>query len=456
MAFDYPHILRNYIYPLSQSIRKRDYLRMMDEASHNQFLSREELMSIQFEKLAKLVRHAIETVPYYQRTYREKGIHPEDIKTWDDYKKLPTLSKDQYRENYKEFISTQPSTPLYTMGTSGSTGIPTNFFLDQNSSAAANISRIRALQWWGIKLGEREMRMWGDISPLMPDKLAAIKRRWKRFYSDRLMNRRTFSANTISEEYLEELWRFMRHYRPEYIFGYAMFIFSFASYIHNQGHDGTRLGLKAAIVSAENLFDSQFETIRNVFNCPVVNEYGSTECGVIAYDHPCGEFHMMDDFLVSEIIKPNPEDEYGELVVTPLENWGSPLIRYNLQDLVTPADTQGNCSLNLGLSSIKNILGRNNDLIRLPDGRLVHGNTIATSMKFLPNIHQFQIVQNKTDSLQMLLVTELGKLSADEEDYLRGKLRENMGGIEIDFILVEEIPREDSGKFRFIRSEIQD
>jgi hypothetical protein len=77
-------------------------------------------------------------------------------------------------------------------------------------------------------------------------------------------------------------------------------------------------------------------------------------------------------------------------------------------------------------------------------------------MKFLPNIHQFQIVQNKTDSLQMLLVTELGKLSADEEDYLRGKLRENMGGIEIDFILVEEIPREDSGKFRFIRSEIQD
>ena len=104
MAFDYPHILRNYIYPLSQSIRKRDYLRMMDEASHNQFLSREELMSIQFEKLAKLVRHAFETVPYYQRTYREKGIHPEDIKTWDDYKKLPTLSKDQYRENYKEFI----------------------------------------------------------------------------------------------------------------------------------------------------------------------------------------------------------------------------------------------------------------------------------------------------------------------------------------------------------------
>jgi len=456
MAFEYPHILRKYIYPLSQRIRKRDYLKMMEEASRNQYLSQEELRSFQFEKLVKLIEHAYKTVPYYQRTYRQNDIHPEDIRTWADYKNLPILTKDHYHANQKEFISSQPRTPLYTMGTSGSTGIPTNFYLDQSFSASANISRIRALEWWGIMLGEREMRMWGDISPLLPSRFAAIKKRWKRFYSDRLMNRRTFSANIISEEYLETLWGFIQRYRPAYIFGYAMFVFSFASYLNDRGYDGIRLGLKAAIVSGENLFDAQIEMIHNVFNCPVVNEYGSTECGVIAYDHPCGEMHLMDEIIVTEIIRGKPEDDYGELVVTPLENWGGPLIRYNLQDLVAPAETQEGCSIKLGLGSIKNIIGRNNDLIHLPDGRLVHGTTISTSMKFLPSIRQFQIIQKNHGSMQVLLVTKNGMLTPREEEYLHGKLSEHLGGMKIDINLVESIAREESGKYRFIRSEISD
>ena len=51
MTFGYPQILRSYIYPLSQKIRKRDYLRMMEEASRNQYLSQEKLRLIQFKKL---------------------------------------------------------------------------------------------------------------------------------------------------------------------------------------------------------------------------------------------------------------------------------------------------------------------------------------------------------------------------------------------------------------------
>jgi phenylacetate-CoA ligase len=270
------------------------------------------------------------------------------------------------------------------------------------------------------------------------------------------MNRRTFSANTLSEEYLEELWAYIQRFRPAYIFGYAMFLYSFASYIQDRGYDGTTLGLKAAIVSAEKLFDAQLEMIHNVFGCPVVNEYGSTECGVIAYDHPCGEFHLMDDFLVWEIIKKNPGDKYGEIIVTPLENWGSPLIRYNLQDLISPANTKASCSLNLGLSSIQNIIGRNNDLIHLPDGRLVHGNTVATSMKYLPSIRQFQITQKNRTSLQVDLVTKDSHLTSGEEEYLHSKLSENLGGVKIKINLVKSIAREGSGKYRFIRSEVSD
>jgi phenylacetate-CoA ligase len=235
-----------------------------------------------------------------------------------------------------------------------------------------------------------------------------------------------------------------------------MFIFSFASYLDDQNYDGSRLGLKAAVVSAEYLDQNQINLINKVFGCPVLNEYGSTECGVIAYDHPCGEMHLMDDYILSEIIKAGSEHEYGEIVITNLENWGSPLIRYNLEDLVTPSENQGKCSLNLGLATINNIVGRHNDILKLPDGKLVHGHTISNSMKFMPSVRQYQIVHNKKDSIDMLLVTEEGQLTPQEEQYLRGKLHENLHGMHINIQLVDQIPRDESGKFRYIRSEITD
>lgn len=87
---------------------------------------------------------------------------------------------------------------------------------------------------------------------------------------------------------------------------------------------------------------------------------------------------------------------------------------------------------------------------------MIHGTTISTSMKFLPSIRQFQIIQKNRGSLQVLLVTKDGMLSPGEEEYLHGKLSEYLGGMKIDINLVESIAREESGKYRFIRSEISD
>jgi phenylacetate-CoA ligase len=186
----------------------------------------------------------------------------------------------------------------------------------------------------------------------------------------------------------------------------------------------------------------------------VVDEYGATEVGVIAYLHPCGEYHTMDDFILVEIIKASSEDTCGEVVVTLLENFSCPLIRYNLQDLAVPFENASPCPLGIGLGRLHNIIGRSHDLITLANGKVVHGQVFSNMMSFAPSVHRFQFVQHDLDRFELFIEAEAEGLSARDERRIRVNLHEILGQIELQITPVNEIPGERSGKFRFVRSEV--
>ena len=152
MSDYYPTILRNWIYPLAQKLRNRNYTKMMKDAQRIQYLEREQLRTIQFTKLKALLHHSYKTVPFYRDRYKQVGIEPNDIRSLEDIKLLPILQKDEIRNEHKRFLSEEPRTPVFKVSTSGSTGIPMEFYISQSAAATANICRIRALEWWGIKL----------------------------------------------------------------------------------------------------------------------------------------------------------------------------------------------------------------------------------------------------------------------------------------------------------------
>ena len=450
----YPRLLRSAIYPFSQRVQERDFSRMMAEAEQNQLKSRDEIRAIQFRKLTNLIGHAYKTVPYYREEFTSMGIHPADIRSWDDYHQLPILKRERYQETPKKFLSSKPRTTSEMMRSSGSSGRPTVFYLSQTLNAAANVSRIRALKWWGIHLGDREVRIWGDMSMLAPGFWNPKKRRLKRFFRDRVLNRRTYSANEMSDFHMEKIWGSIQRFAPKYIFGYASNIYQLARFIDKRGYDGHALGLKIAVISAEMLYDPQVEFIQDVLGCPVVNEYGATETGVIAYSHPCGENHIMEDFIVFEIVKADPADEFGKVVITPLENWSCPLIRYDLQDLVVPWKSENPCSLGLGLGRFKSLYGRQYDLIVLPGGKIVHGHLFSNLIFFAKCVRQFQVIQKEPDLIEISLETVNNELPEEDENFLRDKIRKNLGPVRVEIKLVAEIPREDSGKYRFVQSRV--
>jgi phenylacetate-CoA ligase len=167
----------------------------------------------------------------------------------------------------------------------------------------------------------------------------------------------------------------------------------------------------------------------------------------------------MDDFIIVEIIKSDPQDEFGEVVITQLENWGSPLIRYNLQDLAVPAGDTKTCPAGLGFGKIKRVMGRRHDLIRLSSGRIVHGQFFSNLMAFMPSVRQFQVVQKEYDLFEITVETYSGKvpndeIPIDEEKYLRTRIRQYLGPVEIKLRTVPNISGESSGKFRSVRSEV--
>jgi len=71
----------------------------------SQWWSREKLEEYQMQQLELLLRHAYENVPYYRRVFNERGLKPKDIQNFDDFKKLPYLTKEIVKKNYEELIA---------------------------------------------------------------------------------------------------------------------------------------------------------------------------------------------------------------------------------------------------------------------------------------------------------------------------------------------------------------
>lgn len=451
----YSPVLREWVFPQYQRLRKCNYPEKLDEAQQNQKLSSEEIEAIQFVKLEEMLRHAYTYVPYYQTLFRSLDIHPQDISNWDDFRKLPILTREEIRENFKSLISNKPRTPCVKYETSGSTGMPLTILTSQTAIAAEYACRFRAFAHWGIHIGDRVVYFQG-ASRYIPT------RGWKRYpetyvlrpLKNHLLNRRIFAINNVSEEDLERQWRILKKFRPKSLNGFSSGMYQLAHYIQSMGYDGRALGIKLVVAGGEVLFDWQRDILEEVFGCPAANVYGSYEIGIAACSYPCGELHTNDDFVIVEVVKDKPEDEYGEIVATRLDNWEFPLIRCNTGDITAPLEEHQGCIHNLPFLKLAEIEGRKFDVLRLSNGRLVHGSFFSAMVKRAKGVKNFQIIQKKPDRFEIFVIND-EFFTEDEEQYIRRRIEHVLGPLEVDIIQVESIPTEASGKFRFVRSEVE-
>jgi phenylacetate-CoA ligase len=273
-------------------------------------------------------------------------------------------------------------------------------------------------------------------------------------FKNLVFNRRKLPVFNITEQDLEHQWRYLQKYQPKFMSGFSSSLYRLASYIQDMGYDGGLLGVKLMTAGGEVLYDFQRETIERVFQCPLADVYGSFEIGIAACSYPCGALHTHDDFVIVEMVKEHPQDEFGQIVATRLDNWEFPLIRFNVEDLAPPLEEHRDCSLGLNFLKLDRIVGRVFDRIFLANGQEIHGTFFTALMKRTPGICRYQVNQRRPDCLEILVVIDEGIFTGEQERFIGDRIHALFGPLEVIITRVETIPTDPSGKFRIIRSDL--
>jgi phenylacetate-CoA ligase len=435
-------------YALNEMVCGRDTLRELSNLKKIETYSSEKLREYQLMKLKKLLTHAYENVGYYRETFEKSGFGPGEISALGDLEKIPLLTKDDIRGNPGEFVAGDRKRKLTRRATSGSTGEPLIFYMTPERIAGNKAAYLMLYEWWGLHPGDREVVLWGSSGDCAAYNI--LKR-----VRDKLLNTRLLPSFNMNEKIMRDYLSFIRGTRPKDIFGYAHTIYLMARFAKNRKIVMDDLGIGVIFTTAELLQDYQRDVITEVFGCPVSNCYGGRESGFIAFECRERTMHLNPNVIV-EIIsegKPAGRGEKGEIVVTDLNAYGMPFIRYCTGDEGVLADKK-RCACGRELRAIERVLGRNTDYLVNAKGEFIHPLALEYIFREMPGIDYFKIVQKKEDEL-VIDMAVTGKFDRNAGTYIRRKIVDAMGApTKIVFRMVERDDIRTGEKHKFVVSEI--
>lgn len=403
----------------------------------------ERIRSDQLERLRRLVLHAAESVPFYQRSL----IHSEKrIESLEDLERFPVVTKAQIQANPNQFRSTRALGRLVAKTTGGSTGTPVTIWKNRRAMLRELAATWRGFAWAGVGPGDKQARFWGV--PFTPQE----KRRAR--LTDWVCSRRRCSAFNFSASDLAAYERELVAFHPRYFYGYLSMLVEFANYFREYGRPSP-YDLRSIIVTSEVLTAPQRRLLEDVFRTHVFDEYGCGELGTVAHECEHGQRHINDENLIVEVFdgdKPCYDNQVGELVITELNNLAMPLIRYRTGDYGSKSYRE--CKCGRTLSVLEAVHGRAYDFVVNRDGRLFHGEFVMyifeEAMRSGLGIRQFQVLQEEVGLFRVRLVAG-SSFQESAKTLIARRFRENIDPqARIDFEMVESIPRERSGKIRLI------
>lgn len=420
------------------------FWKLLREAENRSHWTTDQVQTYRDNRLRAFIKHCVETVPFYQRESQRIGLTPYDIKSLEDLKNFPIISKERVRENISDFISKSVSkSKQVIIHTSGSTGAGLRFPSTRISLQEQWAVWWRYFRWHGIQpftwcayFGGRSVVPVNQKGPPF----------WRYNYFGRQI---LFSAYHMNDKnlyyYVEEL----RRRRPPWIHGYPSLISLLAEYILTENID---LGYEVRWITcgAENLMLHQREMIEKAFKIKARQHYGMVEAVANISECEKGKLHVDEDFSAVEFIY-NDNNKSFKIIGTNFSNPATPLIRYDVGDFA--ALSKDSCSCGRPGRIISSIDGRQEDYVTLKNGiklgRLDH------IFKDMVNIKEAQIYQRYNGEI-IIRVVRGEKFTSRDETILLKEARKRIGdetSICIEYL--EKIPRTQSGKIRFVISELK-
>lgn len=398
---------------------------------------RETIVAFQRERLAELLRHAYQTTPYYRELLKTEA---------SDISQVPPLEKQDVRDQLERLCSEAFSQEQRIKNaTGGSTGTPLVFYQDRNYWNQRNLSVYYFDRWAGWDFGEPQLIIWGAPADLKGDE------HWKHRLNNFWRNQHWLDGFHLTDEKMHAAFERMEHYHPQTILSYPSSLYQFATFL-SENSLIPRQQLKGIISSAEMLHPHHRALAEDVFNTQVHNRYGGREVGLIAMECAEGRMHINCRDLYLEIDSPDPYNDPGEILITQLNNYAMPFIRYRIGDIGRLSREVCPCGNELPV--LAELFGRTTATFRTRTDTLIHGGYFTRQFYGIDGVNQFQIIQETLKHCVLKLVVNERWTDATRS-YLVRNIQKAIGGeviITIEF--VEEIPLPTSGKREYTISKL--
>ncbi|MDX1734142.1 MAG: AMP-binding protein [Halioglobus sp.] len=444
----YTTLVASALFPLHERLKRHSTVRVERAMEKTQWYSPDEIANLQLARLRDFLHRIGRDVPYYRELFRQLCFDPARLASLEDLQALPLTGKPDIRDNFDALVSEQAGT-LEKFSTGGSSGEPLIFYRGKERVSHDVAAKWRATRWWDVDIGDTEVVIWGS-----PIELGAQDR--VRLLRDKMLRTHLLSAFEMSNANMLEFTQRLRQLRPRMLFGYPSSIALLAEYASANGYRVDDLGIKVVFVTSERLYEHQRELIERVFGCPVANGYGGRDAGFIAHECPEGGMHITAEDIVVEIVdddgKVLPLGERGEIVITHLATADFPFVRYRTGDVGCLSDEV--CRCGRGLPLLGDIDGRTTDFVHAADGTVLHGLALIYILREMPEIREFRIIQESLTQITLQLATSTQDREVLESHVSRQFRRRLGDAVMVEFDYVDQVPREASGKFRYVVSRI--
>lgn len=435
----YNKLLENIILPAGDYFIGNSFIKQLKELREITKLKEEQIQQLQLKKLADILNYGISNSEYYKSLNTLKESDP--VK-W--LKQFPILDKTILREKQEEIL-TSPAKELIRQCSSGSTGTQSVVFWTKHEQSVHRATQILWWEWAGYKMGLPLLQT--GINP---------KRTFVKKTKDHLFRTNYIQAFAHDEQQVKLALAWAKRKNSPILAGYASSLYVIANFAKEKNID---IQFKSAVCWGDKLFDHYRNLIHDVFNCPVYETYGSGEGLMIGgqYDQPYMYIMLPNIFL--EIVDDEgnevPDGQLGHVIVTNLNGYAMPLIRYRLGDLAIKLPrAQYPERRALGLPLLQKVIGRDTDLIKTRSGKYMVVHSFTGIFEHIPQIKQFCVIQDHLDGMTIEYIPSVD-FSPDILDKIKFKIQEYLKEpFEVIFREVRVIPPTKSGKPQIIISRL--
>lgn len=430
------------VWPAVIDPRQAQAFAYLSQLERSQWLKPERLRRLQAAQLAVRLRHAAETSTHFAPLLRGREInHNTAI---DVLASLPLLTRSDM-QNAAEGIYCEPPKEhgaVRTLRTSGSTGQPVAVQCTAACFSLRAAVTIRNLGWRGLNTMKTFAAIRANIKRGTVDDPARY-RGWGAqmtalFHTGPAVG---LPINVPVHEQLE----FLERYKPAYLLTYP----SNLRALIDQS-PARPAGLECAMTIGETLPDDLRADVRSRWDIPLFDEYSSEEMGSMAAQCPHGNYHCTAEGHVLEVIdadgRPCQPGEIGRVVVTDMANFATAMLRYEIRDY---AEVGEPCGCKRGLPVLRRIVGRERNLMRLPDGRKFWPQFGMRDPEATRLVKQYQFIQASLGRLEMKVVAD-HPLTEDERNWITALVRQKINHpFDVAIEQVEgPLPKGPNGKFQ--------